>query len=115
MRKPIQIAHAMSDERGYSIVALCDDGSIWEIDAQYRTWERTLDIPQDPDAVDKCETLTFHGINKQAAEINSALDSENERLNWKVEVARKALDLIKTHTDNDFIYETSRNALGQIG
>ena len=126
MRKIIQIAHAMSDERGFSIVALCDDGSIWEIDAQHRTWERTQDIPQDPDTVDlnsdsnyisgnKWEKLAFDGINKQAAEINSALDNENERLNWKLEMARKALDLIKTHTDNDFIYETSRNALGQIG
>jgi len=40
---------------------------------------------------EKCEALTFHGINKQAAEINSALDNENERLTWKLEIAQKAL------------------------
>lgn len=27
---------------------------------------------------DKCQTLAFNGINKQASEINSALDAENE-------------------------------------
>jgi hypothetical protein len=91
MRKPIQIAHAMSDERGYSIVALCNDGTIWEMDAQYCNWRQIGSIPQDPDTGDKCETLTFHGINKQAAEINSALDNENERLNWKLEATRMAL------------------------
>ncbi len=113
MRKPIQIAHAMSDERGYSIVALCNDGTIWEMDAQYRTWERTQDIPQDPDTVDKCETLAFNGINKQAAEINSALDAENERLNGKLEIAQKALREIPMGWDLSIVDITIK-ALGDM-
>jgi hypothetical protein len=91
MRKIIQIAHAISDNRGFSVVALCNDGTIWELDHHCRSWKQMPDIPQDPDTGDKCETLTFHGINKQAAKINSALDSENERLTWQLETARKAL------------------------
>jgi hypothetical protein len=124
MRKPIQIAHAMSDERGYSIVALCNDGTIWEIDAQYRTWERTLDIPQDPDTVDmnsissyisnnKCEKLKFNSLDRQAIEINSDLDAENERLNWKVEVAREALLKI-TQTNTVYAIAIAKEALEQI-
>ena len=114
MRKPIQIAHAMSDERGFSIVALCDDGTIWEIDAQYRNWTRTQDIPQDPDTVDKCEKLKFNSLDRQAIEINSDLDAENERLNWKVEVAREALLKI-LRGNGHFAAALASEALEKIG
>jgi hypothetical protein len=46
-RKIIQIAHAMSDERGFSIVALCDDGTLWDFDGQYRNWRQIPAIPQE--------------------------------------------------------------------
>ncbi len=46
-RKIIQIAHAMSDERGFSVVALCDDGTLWEYEGQYRSWRQTPAIPQE--------------------------------------------------------------------
>ncbi len=55
MRKIIQIAAAYNELSGGSvIVALCDDGSLWEIGhrlGQYE-WEQVIPIPQDhePDA-----------------------------------------------------------------
>lgn len=69
------------------------------------------------DSEEKCPTLAFNGINKQASEINSALDAENERLNWKVEKMRESLRLIRGHALNNsgsylgIIYEIAKRAM----
>jgi hypothetical protein len=44
-RKVIQISNSLA-ESGFSLTALCDDGSIWSI-TNYSTWERMPDIPQE--------------------------------------------------------------------
>ncbi len=109
MRKPIQIA---ATERGRrTVYALCDDGTMWI--TKNGEWTQIKYIPQDPDTGDKCETLTFHGINKQASEINSALDAENERLTWKLEIAQKALREISMGWDLSIV-DIAIKALGDI-
>ena len=59
MRKIIQIAidsqPTTQDWNAWSVTtALCDDGSVWELqynpELKQRVWERVPDIPQDNDA-----------------------------------------------------------------
>jgi hypothetical protein len=45
-RKIIQVSYGTSDIRGGSIVALCDDGTLWDFDFQYMNWRKLPDIPQ---------------------------------------------------------------------
>lgn len=57
-RKPVQIAavqfiHAAAPNMwptlsiNKSLFALCDDGSLWELDRDEETWKRIPDIPPD--------------------------------------------------------------------
>lgn len=47
LRKVIQIAvYQGRDESNPQIYALCDDGSIWVKDMNYRSWDVVLEIPQ---------------------------------------------------------------------
>lgn len=53
VRRPVQIAIAASDEIGISIIALANDGSLWEMSWQdngfgWRPWDRLLDLPPGP-------------------------------------------------------------------
>ena len=51
-RKLIQIATSPDAERGYPLIVLCDDGSIWCLDLPYdpdHPWERLPDIPPGED------------------------------------------------------------------
>ena len=60
-RKIIQIAHALSDTRGYSIVALCDDNTLWDFDVQYMNWRRLPAIPHPRDEKKRVDSLGEKG------------------------------------------------------
>lgn len=48
MRKIIQIAVASSESSTvYTLIALCDDGSVWKRSNSHPLWLKTSDIPQD--------------------------------------------------------------------
>ena len=49
MRKIIQILTVYDDDGSPSIVSLCDDGSVWEMQSSENLeWTRLPDIPKDP-------------------------------------------------------------------
>lgn len=45
-RKIKQVAYGISDTRGCAVVALCDDGTLWDFDFQYMNWRKLPNIPQ---------------------------------------------------------------------
>lgn len=54
MRTPIQIAafgvkRTERTQTNYVVVALCDDGTIWEYGDERGAWQKYDPIPQDPE------------------------------------------------------------------
>ncbi|MGF7433093.1 hypothetical protein [Pasteurella bettyae] len=57
-RKIIQISRSVSQDgydRNALTVALCDDGSVWAIEAPFNNWFKYPDIPQDERKVENDE------------------------------------------------------------
>jgi hypothetical protein len=45
-RYPIAISTALSGDGGMAVVALCNDGTIWDYDPRKERWEQLPAIPQ---------------------------------------------------------------------